>query len=166
MISDWQKRSSVIWHFFLSSLSRRYAITVWYFDAKERAEAKEKYKLGKLSEGSLIRTATLISFFFFFWGSVIKVLSLSFPCVHSNGTERCSSACHSKQQDVNPIKGLESTWKKSSAFLRCEEVSGSWRRRGQRWSWIRVTSCDAAFICHVIKASHIKSTIERTVRQR
>uniref|UniRef100_A0A8C4X2I6 Egl-9 family hypoxia-inducible factor 2 n=1 Tax=Erpetoichthys calabaricus TaxID=27687 RepID=A0A8C4X2I6_ERPCA len=24
----------------------RYAITVWYFDAKERAEAKEKYRLG------------------------------------------------------------------------------------------------------------------------
>ncbi|MBN3283199.1 EGLN2 protein, partial [Polyodon spathula] len=25
----------------------RYAITVWYFDAKERAEAKEKYRLGR-----------------------------------------------------------------------------------------------------------------------
>ena len=25
-----------------------YAITVWYFDAKERSEAKEKYRLGKL----------------------------------------------------------------------------------------------------------------------
>uniref|UniRef100_A0A3Q1F047 hypoxia-inducible factor-proline dioxygenase n=1 Tax=Acanthochromis polyacanthus TaxID=80966 RepID=A0A3Q1F047_9TELE len=25
----------------------RYAITVWYFDAKERAEAKEKYRLDK-----------------------------------------------------------------------------------------------------------------------
>lgn len=28
-------------------MSHSYAITVWYFDAKERAEAKEKYKLGK-----------------------------------------------------------------------------------------------------------------------
>uniref|UniRef100_A0A8B9JPD2 hypoxia-inducible factor-proline dioxygenase n=1 Tax=Astyanax mexicanus TaxID=7994 RepID=A0A8B9JPD2_ASTMX len=27
----------------------RYAITVWYFDAKERAEAKEKYRLGEKS---------------------------------------------------------------------------------------------------------------------
>lgn len=29
-------------------MSYSYAITVWYFDAKERAEAKEKYRLGKL----------------------------------------------------------------------------------------------------------------------
>lgn len=29
-------------------VSYSYAITVWYFDAKERAEAKEKYRLGKL----------------------------------------------------------------------------------------------------------------------
>lgn len=41
------------------SLSHRYAITVWYFDAKERAEAKEKYRLGELSQGSLVPAATL-----------------------------------------------------------------------------------------------------------
>lgn len=28
-------------------LCHRYAITVWYFDANERAKAKEKYKLGE-----------------------------------------------------------------------------------------------------------------------
>lgn len=38
---------------FLSG-SCRYAITVWYFDAKERAEAKEKYKLGKFSASGII----------------------------------------------------------------------------------------------------------------
>ncbi|KAE8295288.1 Egl nine-like protein 2 [Larimichthys crocea] len=31
--------------------STRYAITVWYFDAKERAEAKEKYKLATGQKG-------------------------------------------------------------------------------------------------------------------
>lgn len=29
-------------------VSYSYAITVWYFDAKERAEAKEKYRLGEV----------------------------------------------------------------------------------------------------------------------
>uniref|UniRef100_A0AAY4CVT0 hypoxia-inducible factor-proline dioxygenase n=2 Tax=Denticeps clupeoides TaxID=299321 RepID=A0AAY4CVT0_9TELE len=29
----------------------RYAITVWYFDAKERAEAKEKYRLATGQKG-------------------------------------------------------------------------------------------------------------------
>uniref|UniRef100_A0A671L057 hypoxia-inducible factor-proline dioxygenase n=1 Tax=Sinocyclocheilus anshuiensis TaxID=1608454 RepID=A0A671L057_9TELE len=29
------------------AFATRYAITVWYFDAKERAEAKEKYRLGE-----------------------------------------------------------------------------------------------------------------------
>lgn len=32
---------------FVVCLCHRYAITVWYFDAKERAKAKEKYKLGE-----------------------------------------------------------------------------------------------------------------------
>ncbi|XP_066514786.1 prolyl hydroxylase EGLN2 [Hoplias malabaricus] len=31
--------------------ARRYAITVWYFDAKERAEAKEKYRLASGQKG-------------------------------------------------------------------------------------------------------------------
>ncbi|XP_062872375.1 egl nine homolog 1 [Trichomycterus rosablanca] len=31
--------------------ARRYAITVWYFDAKERAEAKEKYRLATGQKG-------------------------------------------------------------------------------------------------------------------
>lgn len=29
-----------------TALVPRYAITVWYFDAKERAAAKDKYQLG------------------------------------------------------------------------------------------------------------------------
>ena len=32
----------------IRSVCYSYAITVWYFDAKERAEAKEKYRLGEL----------------------------------------------------------------------------------------------------------------------
>ncbi|XDV32693.1 hypothetical protein PO909_003442 [Leuciscus waleckii] len=30
------------------AFATRYAITVWYFDAKERTEAKEKYRLGEV----------------------------------------------------------------------------------------------------------------------
>ncbi|MEQ2243962.1 Prolyl hydroxylase egln2 [Ilyodon furcidens] len=33
------------------SYATRYAITVWYFDAKERSEAKEKYKLATGQKG-------------------------------------------------------------------------------------------------------------------
>lgn len=88
-----------------------YAITVWYFDAKERAEAKEKYKLGKL--------------FFFFLFSLKRLCPFHFPgfqpsipsdirhpdkhapspssVSNSDGTERRSSACHSTQQDVKLI---------------------------------------------------------------
>ncbi|KAM9318879.1 uncharacterized protein egln2 isoform 1-T3 [Pholidichthys leucotaenia] len=38
-------------HEVMPAYSTRYAITVWYFDAKERAEAKEKYKLAKGQKG-------------------------------------------------------------------------------------------------------------------
>lgn len=33
------------------AFSTRYAITVWYFDAKERAKAKEKYRLAMGQKG-------------------------------------------------------------------------------------------------------------------
>ncbi|XP_016391602.1 egl nine homolog 2-like [Sinocyclocheilus rhinocerous] len=33
------------------AFATRYAITVWYFDAKERAEAKEKYRLATGQKG-------------------------------------------------------------------------------------------------------------------
>ncbi|KAG7266855.1 hypothetical protein CRUP_026062 [Coryphaenoides rupestris] len=33
------------------AFAMRYAITVWYFDAKERTEAKEKYKLATGQKG-------------------------------------------------------------------------------------------------------------------
>ncbi|CAL8361916.1 unnamed protein product [Merluccius merluccius] len=33
------------------AFATRYAITVWYFDAKERTEAKEKYRLGTGQKG-------------------------------------------------------------------------------------------------------------------
>uniref|UniRef100_G3P4H7 hypoxia-inducible factor-proline dioxygenase n=1 Tax=Gasterosteus aculeatus TaxID=69293 RepID=G3P4H7_GASAC len=35
------------------AFATRYAITVWYFDAKERAEAKEKYRLERCSSARL-----------------------------------------------------------------------------------------------------------------
>ena len=37
----------------VSSLCCSYAITVWYFDAKERTEAKEKHRLGENPTASL-----------------------------------------------------------------------------------------------------------------
>ena len=46
---------------FQSSLlvSYSYAITVWYFDAKERAEAKEKYRLGKFLQSRRFMSVSL-----------------------------------------------------------------------------------------------------------
>lgn len=50
----------------LANCLRRYAITVWYFDADERARAKEKYLTGNVSAESmadvvLFRWAVLLS---------------------------------------------------------------------------------------------------------
>ncbi|KAI3353740.1 hypothetical protein L3Q82_004973 [Scortum barcoo] len=59
--------------------STRYAITVWYFDAKERAEAKEKYKLGEL------RSVTVLTG----WG-VSEHLSQG-HLQHSMGLDRLTS---------------------------------------------------------------------------
>jgi len=56
--------SYVLFFFSLSVSSRRYAITVWYFDADERAKAKEKYLTGKKKLTSYIFVLVSLPFFF------------------------------------------------------------------------------------------------------
>lgn len=57
----------------------RYAITVWYFDADERARAKEKYLTGEI--GCELRNPVSVDSSFFFSSSLVCL----FPCCAGAG---------------------------------------------------------------------------------
>lgn len=133
-----------------------------------KREPKLRRSTNWVSFHSLPEFATLISSLFF--EAVSKVLSLSFRRVHSNGAERCSSACHSKQQDVNPIEGLERTQEKKTEKVPFFAVKGRRDRGGDAVapSSVGLGSRSRVAMQRVfaVWSKHIRSTMERTVRSR
>uniref|UniRef100_A0A8B9DHV3 hypoxia-inducible factor-proline dioxygenase n=1 Tax=Anser cygnoides TaxID=8845 RepID=A0A8B9DHV3_ANSCY len=86
------------------AFATRYAITVWYFDADERARAKVKYLTGNLS---LISPLLFFSFFFFFF-SFFSFSFFFFPFFFpwNNNTPTSSPLCKKsrrKKQDLTHI---------------------------------------------------------------